>query len=354
MPTIDVHFHRKLTISVLTIWAYRKLPILALTTDLPKERTLNIIVLTNMIREKTYTQWGDLLKKPFAPVPQTRIPLFLLLLFIGFPLAKLYASEGETERYPDLRTPFRPGMQRSLPVTDDSISGKTIMSKKGKRGAEEKMMKDPVYSDRVPPKDTGSTLKKERSFVPQDDSVGVLVNKDRALPVEYIPQDLVVPNIPFSFSEDLPKKKMRKEAAHAVERLFAQAERDGLQLTGVSAYRSYQRQQEIFDRNSKIKGEAEANKVSARPGESEHQTGLAIDVSAPSVNYQLVEAFGETKEGKWLRENAHKYGFIIRYPEGKEKTTGYQYEPWHLRYVGQKAAWTITTKGLTLEEYIST
>lgn len=315
---------------------------------------MNIIVLTNMIREKTYTQRGDLLKRPFMPAPQARIPLFLLFLFIGFSLAKLYASEGETEIYPDLHTPFRSRMQRSLPVADDSINGKTIMGKKGKRGVEKKMIKDSVDNDLVTPENTGATQRKKKSFVAQDDFIEVLVNKDRALPAEYVPQDLVVPNIPFSFSEDLPKKKMRQEAAHAVEMLFVQAERDGLHLTGVSAYRSYQRQQEIFDHNSKIKGETEANKVSARPGESEHQTGLAIDVSAPSVDCQLVEEFGETKEGKWLRENAHKYGFIIRYPKGKEKTTGYQYEPWHLRYVGQKAAWTITKKGMTLEEYIST
>ena len=186
------------------------------------------------------------------------------------------------------------------------------------------------------PNYTGLILKKQKNLAVPANSIEVLVNKELVLSAEYVPQDLVVPNIPFSFTEDLPKRKMRQEAARAVEMLFTQAEHDGLQLTSVSAYRSYLRQQEIFTHNSKVRGETEANKVSARPGESEHQTGLAIDVSAPAVDYQLIEEFGETKEGRWLRENAHKYGFIIRYPKGKEETTGYQYEPWHIRYVGRK------------------
>lgn len=185
------------------------------------------------------------------------------------------------------------------------------------------------------------------------DSVEILVNKDNALPAWYEPSDLTVPDIPFSFSEDLPKKRMRKEAATAVENLFAQAEQEGLELVGVSAYRSYRRQAEIFAYNVKAVGETEANRVSARPGESEHQTGLAIDVSSPAVGYQLSEEFGDTKEGRWLRANAHRHGFIIRYPKNKEQITGYQYEPWHLRYVGPKIAGEIYKNGITLEEYLS-
>lgn len=228
------------------------------------------------------------------------------------------------------------------------------MNQKGNKGVVKKMIKDADDHNPVVPNNSGLIPRKQKTLVVPENSIEVLVNKERVLSAEYVPQDLVVPNIPFSFTGDLPKRKMRQEAARAVEMLFAQAERDGLQLTGVSAYRSYLRQQEIFTYNSKIRGEAEANKVSARPGESEHQTGLAIDVSAPAVGYQLIEEFGETKEGKWLRENAHKYGFIIRYPKGKEETTGYQYEPWHLRYVGQKAALVIVAKRLTLEEYTIT
>ena len=91
--------------------------------------------------------------------------------------------------------------------------------------------------------------------------------------------------------------------------------------------------------------------VVANPGFSEHQTGLAMDISSLSANRDLTEEFGETIEGKWLKENAHLFGFILRYPKGKESITGYQYEPWHFRYVGEKVAPIIFSKNLTLEEY---
>ena len=101
-----------------------------------------------------------------------------------------------------------------------------------------------------------------------------------------------------------------------------------------------------------IEGEAAAGKYSAKPGQSEHQTGLAVDVSSESVDYLLSDDYGETKEGKWLAENAHRFGFIVRFPRGKEDITGYQYEPWHIRYVGLTAAKEIHAEGITLEEYL--
>jgi|GEM_PF-5892438 len=181
----------------------------------------------------------------------------------------------------------------------------------------------------------------------------VLVNKQWKLPVDYVPQDLVEPQIPFSFSGESEKRLLRKEAAKALERLFAKAEEDQIELAGVSGYRSYQTQSSIYHYNLKTQGEAEANQYSAVPGHSEHQTGLAIDVSSASVNYTLEEPFGESKEGKWLAAHAADYGFIIRYPKGMEEITGYAYEPWHIRYVGPKVALEIQGLGITLEEYVS-
>ncbi|MFC4662043.1 D-alanyl-D-alanine carboxypeptidase family protein [Oceanobacillus aidingensis] len=178
-----------------------------------------------------------------------------------------------------------------------------------------------------------------------------LVNKSFALPDDYIPEDLIVPDVPFPFTEDLPKKYLRENAAHALEELFEGAEEAGLEMFAQSGYRSYDRQDDIFAANAAQNGEDYANTYSARPGESEHQTGLAMDVTSAEVNLELVEAFGETEEGQWLAENAPEYGFIIRFPEGKEDITGYQYEPWHLRYVGEKTAKYITEQGITLEEY---
>lgn len=179
-----------------------------------------------------------------------------------------------------------------------------------------------------------------------------LVNKNYALPSDYTPEDLVVPNIRFPFDEDDPKKQLRQVAATAMEELFAATDEAGLGLFAQSGYRSYDRQDVIFASNVEKHGETHANTFSARPGESEHQTGLVMDVTSQQVGFDLITDFGDTPEGLWIKDNAHKYGFIIRYEEGKEEITKYQYEPWHLRYVGEKAATDMYLDGITLEEYL--
>ncbi|MBO1512197.1 M15 family metallopeptidase [Metabacillus sp. BG109] len=179
-----------------------------------------------------------------------------------------------------------------------------------------------------------------------------MVNKEYTLPEGYEPTDLVTPNVEFSFGEeDIPKRYLRKEAAKALEELFSLAKNEGIELLAVSGFRSYSRQQGIFNVEKEDKGEEQALQAVALPGQSEHQTGLAMDVTSRSVNLEITEDFGESVEGKWVKENAHKAGFIIRYPKGKESITGYQYEPWHLRYVGKEKAAVIYKNGLTLEEY---
>lgn len=183
------------------------------------------------------------------------------------------------------------------------------------------------------------------------DGLLVLVNKKRNLPSDYAPEDLVIPNVLFPFKEKLEKKYLRKEAALALEQLFQRASQDNVKLYALSGYRSYKRQEEIFNYKAQQRGEEVANQTSARPGQSEHQTGLAMDVTSSSVNYKLVESFGETKEGQWLVGHAADFGFVIRYPQGKEDITGYNYEPWHLRYVGKEMAGKVNTLGITLEEY---
>lgn len=179
-----------------------------------------------------------------------------------------------------------------------------------------------------------------------------LVNKENALPEGFEPLNLVVPEVRFPFEDFLPKKQMRQVAATAMEDMFKAADEAGLELFAQSGYRSYDRQDAIFAANVQEHGEKAANNFSARPGESEHQTGLTMDVTSEDVNFQLTTDFGETDEGKWLKQNAADYGFIIRYPKDKEAITQYQYEPWHLRYVGQKAATDIMEEGITLEEYL--
>jgi LAS superfamily LD-carboxypeptidase LdcB len=183
-------------------------------------------------------------------------------------------------------------------------------------------------------------------------SLYVLVNKHRALPGNYIPKHLVVPKVRFPFTEVVEKKHMRADAAHALEQLFAQAMKENIDLYAISGYRSYKTQNLIFTTDVNLYGLEETRKTSAIPGQSEHQTGLAIDVTSPEMDYLLKEEFGTTKEGIWLRNNAFKFGFIIRYPKGKENITGYSYEPWHIRYVGTGIAKVIHDENITLEEFL--
>jgi D-alanyl-D-alanine carboxypeptidase len=201
------------------------------------------------------------------------------------------------------------------------------------------------------PSDNFKINKNGIMVVTNSSSILAVVNKKRNLPSTYAPDDLVIPDVPFSFSGNSPKKQMRKEAAAALENLFAAAKKDGIQLKAVSGYRSYATQKALFQSNADLKGEEDANRTSARPGQSEHQTGLAMDVSSASANYELEPEFGDTKEGKWLAQHAYEHGFIIRFLKGKEDITGYSYEPWHVRYVGKAAAKGITKQNVTLEEY---
>ncbi|MBE5793951.1 MAG: D-alanyl-D-alanine carboxypeptidase family protein [Clostridiales bacterium] len=173
-----------------------------------------------------------------------------------------------------------------------------------------------------------------------------LVNRQHALHQRYVPHDLqnvLVQGI----SQD-----MRQEAATALESLFAEAKEAGVPLASVSGYRSYSKQSTIYQRKVDSIGRKEADRISARPGTSEHQLGLAMDVSKKGSS-QLNKAFGDTEHGKWVKENAHRFGFIVRYLEGYEEITGYDYEPWHIRYVGVEYATAIYHSGVPMETYLS-
>lgn len=188
-------------------------------------------------------------------------------------------------------------------------------------------------------------------MIQNPENIMALVNKEYALPGNYAPSDLTVPDVAFSFTEDIDKRYIRKEAAKALEEMFSAAKKEGYELVAVSGYRSYDRQKAIYNNEVSQKGEEKAKEAVAYPGQSEHQTGLAMDISSKSNGFALSEEFGNTKDGQWVEKNAYKYGYIIRYPKNKEDITKYKYEPWHLRYVGKKAAKAIQEHDLTLEEY---
>ena len=125
----------------------------------------------------------------------------------------------------------------------------------------------------------------------------------------------------------------------------------GYHIIAVSTYRNYGYQKKLYKHYVKTKGKKYANVCSAKAGHSEHQTGLAVDVANSSLDY---DNFDQTNEFEWMKNNAHKYGFILRYPKDKTSITGYKYEPWHYRYVGKDIAHIIYQKKITLEEYIKT
>ena len=187
---------------------------------------------------------------------------------------------------------------------------------------------EPVVSE---PSDKGESSDGAVNDAPSPDLTyisGILIaNKTYALPADYNPG-------------------VDGTAYAALMQMFEAAKAEGVGFWIASGFRSYDRQNRIYNNYVAQDGKAAADRYSARPGHSEHQTGLAFD-----LNY-LTQAFGQSKEGIWLAENCHKYGFIIRYPEGKEHITGYMYEPWHVRYIGVDAATAVYESGLCLEEYL--
>jgi len=191
------------------------------------------------------------------------------------------------------------------------------------------------------------------TLITNPDSYLVLVNKNNALSSSYVPGDLVVPNILNIDYRVGYNIFMRMEAAGKLEQLFQAAYTESkLTLLALSGYRSYEHQAQVYNEYVRLHGQDEADRFSARPGHSEHQTGLAIDVTSESAGRKLNPEFGNTAEGLWVKQNAHRFGYIIRYPLEREQDTGYDYEPWHLRYVGVEAATEIYENNLILEEYL--
>ena len=175
-----------------------------------------------------------------------------------------------------------------------------------------------------------------------------LVNRRFTVSADYVPSDLTVPKVRGSGEHT----RMRKEAAAALEELFAAAEKDGYTLYAVSGYRSYGQQRGIHQRRVAEIGKKEAMRVSAPPGASEHQLGLAMDLGCKGALH-LTEKFGALPEGIWVAENCYRFGFIIRYKAEWEEITGYKYEPWHIRYVGKEHARRIRDMDLPFETYVS-
>ena len=174
-----------------------------------------------------------------------------------------------------------------------------------------------------------------------------LVNRDRPLPAGYVPPELVTPDVPLK--PDGSFTQLTPEAAAAFEQMAAAAAIDGYELQLNSAFRSESDQAQLYERYSRDFGAESAARLVARPGTSEHQTGLAADVGL--VGLPDDQTFGTTEASTWVADNAHRFGLIVRYPPDKADITGYTNEPWHLRYVGVDLAGVLHATGLTMEEH---
>ena len=191
-----------------------------------------------------------------------------------------------------------------------------------------------------------------------DDNYLLLINRTHALSSTYVPNDLVtvkhaVSGVGIKGETD----QLRKVAADAFEEMVAAAEKEGVLIKLRTGYRSYAYQRDrLYNVYVQRNGQKYADTISARPGQSEHQTGLALDVGGASEGYALSRDFGNTREGKWVAAHCHEYGFIIRYTDGTKNEpgpiTGFISEPWHLRYVGVQPATSMKESGKLLEQYL--
>lgn len=182
-------------------------------------------------------------------------------------------------------------------------------------------------------------------------SLWVVVNKGRGLSSSFAPSNLVVPKVKNHYGNSSNDSHLRSEASDALVSMFDAASKQGLNLILYSGYRSYSEQASVNSNFASSIGQSATDQSSARAGHSEHQTGLAADISSSDGKCDIDQCFENTSAGKWLASNAYQYGFILRYPKDKQNLTGYEYEPWHFRYVGVDLAEEINKTGQTLEQF---
>ena len=173
----------------------------------------------------------------------------------------------------------------------------------------------------------------------------MLTNKFNKLNSDYNKDNMVNVSKLYCYGDD---QMLTSEAYEAFKEMFNEAKKENLTLIIYSSFRNYEDQEKIYNYYKDTKGEEDADKIAAKPGHSEHQTGLSVDIQTYGSSQKTFEEFDEFK---WLQENAYKYGFILRYPKDKEYITGYEYESWHYRYVGKEVAKYIHENDITFDEY---
>ena len=224
----------------------------------------------------------------------------------------------------------------------EDVNNKEVLLAKSKR----KEMNNTFSSD-------ADDLKNDEIEKLQDilnDELFILVNKNNKLAIDYEPNTLVDSDI--AFEEYIDCKQLDERTSNAAKEMFNAALKENINLIAISGYRSYSVQENLYNSRVEVKGIEKTRQYTAEPGASEHQTGLAIDIVCNDYPY-LDEEIENTNAFKWLFNNCYKYGFILRYQKGKEDITGYNYEPWHFRYIGDvDIAKDIMERGICFEEFI--
>ncbi|AFR29938.1 putative carboxypeptidase YodJ [Arthrobacter sp. Rue61a] len=273
------------------------------------------------------------------PMPSRRA--FASLLTAGAGMAALAACA------PDNTAPS--------PVAANAASGVPSASETPSAATPGATATEPAPVEPAPSAEPSSTAPSS-SVAPQHSltdptSPWVVVNKHRPLaPQDFVPADLVQPNIQLAVSGEAAL--LNSTTAAAAEKMFGAAASEGIIMTLASGYRSYSTQVATYNGYVASTGQAAADRASARPGHSEHQTGWSFDIGDGGGACSFQPCFAEQPAAVWAKANAHKFGFVVRYPWMFHDTTGYFYESWHLRYIGVEAATDMATRGIaTLEEY---
>lgn len=213
-------------------------------------------------------------------------------------------------------------------VVSSAVESKKAVSSQASSAKKESRVESQISENSVAPKQTSTASKSPTVTQPTYINGIMIVNKTYPLPADY-------------------NNGVDSTASAALDTMFSAAGKEGINLFVVSGFRSYDLQKSLYDSYVEADGKAAADRYSARPGHSEHQSGLAFDLNS------VEDDFAYTAEGKWLAANCWKYGFIIRYPQNKESVTGYMYEPWHVRYVGKTVSEKMNSTGQCLEEYLN-
>ncbi len=269
---------------------------------------------------------------------------FTALLAAGLGMAALTACTPE-----DSKGTVATGSPAAASTTF-APAGPTAASSPVATPAKQPVAKQPVAAPRKGALSPSASLAKQHSLT-DPRSPWVIVNKHRPLrPLQFVPPDLVQPAVQLATSGE--SALLNSTTAAAAEKLFAAAATAGVSITLASGYRSFQTQTATYNGYVSTRGRASADTASARPGFSEHQTGWAFDIGDGGGACSFQPCFAEQPAAVWVKANAYKYGFVVRYPWTMQDTTGYYYEPWHLRFVGIEAARDMAKRDITaLEEY---